>query len=366
MHVAIDARLFAYQPAGIGYYAKRLAEALAGLARPLRLSVLESRRQVGPVVEQRSVRVKRLWTPPHHRYEQLGLAVELLAESIDLLHSPDFIPPFYRRCRSVVTVHDLAFIRYPHLLTAESRRYYGQVERAVRSADAVVAVSRSTGDDLLRFFGIAARKIAVIPEAADPFFQPRPAGDRTPAPGLPSGAPYVLFVGTLEPRKNLPTLLKAFQRLRASGRSERLVLAGRPGWLAGDLAGLVQSLGLADAVHFTGPISIEDLRALYWHAGALALPSFHEGFGLPAVEAMACGTPVVASRAGALPEVVGDAGLLVDPADAIGLAEALGRVLEDRHLRDALRQRGFSQAGSFSWERTALETYDLYARVMAG
>lgn len=365
MRIGIDARLFAYQPAGIGYYTKRLVAALADLPDPLQLTVFESRRQVGPLLSHGRVRRRRLWTPPHHRWEQIGLALELFREPIDVLHSPDFIPPFYRRCRSVITIHDLAFVRYPNLLTPESLRYYRQVDRAIESADAIIAVSQCTKADLVELYGAPREKVVVIPEAADPFFRPRQEGEAVDVGVLPTRAPFILFVGTLEPRKNLPTLLRAFQRLQRCGRPEHLVLVGQQGWLVDDLTDLIQSLGVADVVHRVGPLSMADLRATYWQASVLAMPSIYEGFGLPIVEAMACGTPVVASRAGALPEIVGDAGLLVDPMDDAALADALARLLEDDRLRADLRARGFQRVTGFRWERTARETYALYQKVAA-
>jgi glycosyltransferase involved in cell wall biosynthesis len=242
-------------------------------------------------------------------------------------------------------------------------RYYRQVDRAIASADAVIAVSECTKADLVELYGAPREKVVVIPEAADPFFRPRQEGEAVNEGVLPTRAPFVLFVGTLEPRKNLPTLLRAFQRLRQHGRPEHLVLVGQQGWLVDDLADLVQSLGLADVVHRAGPLSMHDLRAVYWQARVLAMPSIYEGFGLPIVEAMACGTPVVASRAGALPEIVGDAGLLVDPLDDVGLADAIDRLLEDDRLRADLRARGFQRLANFRWDRTARETYALYRKV---
>jgi len=182
--------------------------------------------------------------------------------------------------------------------------------------------------------------------------------------GLP--ADFIIFVGTLEPRKNVPTLLQAFHRLRQRDHSIHLVIVGRKGWLYEDIFATLTELKLADAVHFLENVPNEDLARLYNAARCLALPSYYEGFGLPPLEAMACGTPIVVSARASLPEVVGDAGLLINPDSVEELSEALARILDDSELAAALRQRGLARAGEFSWARAAHETLAVYEKVLTG
>ena len=282
----------------------------------------------------------------------------------DLLHSPDFIPPFRRTCRSVITIHDLAFLRYPYLLTPESARYYGQVGRAVRSADPVIAVSEATRQDVLELLHADPGKVTVVYEAASPDCVPLPPIEveaNRARLGLPER--FVLFVGTLEPRKNLPVLLEAFARVWEEHRVP-LVVVGRKGWLYEEVFRTRDSLGLKDEVQFAGSVSGDQLLHYYNCADCLVLPSLYEGFGLPVLEAMACGTPVIVSNVSSLPEIVGDAGLLVEPTDVEGLAAAIGRLLASTELRDELGKKALARSAQFSWERAARETLDLYHRVL--
>ena len=369
--IGIDARLTYYQQAGISTYTRGLLAGMADLlADDEEIVVLLSRKDRGRPIEGRNYRIARLRTPPHHRLEQLGLALELPWLGLDVIHSPDFIPPLRRRCRAVITVHDLAFLLYPHLLTAESQRYYGQIDVAVKSADAIIAVSENTKKDLVEKVGARPEKVVVIPEAASEDYKPidsdvvrRQLERRF---GLVPG--FLLFVGTLEPRKNLPFLLEAYAALRArwqSSRNEvpRLVIAGRQGWLYDEVFKVVEQRGLAAHVMFLGAVSPEELVFLYNGARALVFPSLYEGFGLPLLEAMACGTPVIGANVSSIPEVAGDAALLFAPGDLDCLVGGLERLLLDNDLVMRLRDRGFARAGQFSWRHTAQETLALYRRL---
>ncbi len=367
MRIALDARLLHYRKAGISQYILRLLEGLDRLEPPEDLLILRSRRQVDADLPKTHFSSVPLWTPPHNRFEQFGLRVELSRLQLDLLHSPDFIPLFHRSFRSVITVHDLAFLLYPHLLTRESARYYGQIDQAVRSADHIIAVSETTKRDIIRLLGAPEERVTVIPEAVSPTY--RLLDDREPVAEvrrryqLPEQ--YAIFVGTIEPRKNLTTLMRAIRRLKDQHHTE-LVLAvvGQWGWLYDDVLRVHEELKLEEAVRFLGRVPDSDLVALYNGASVLAYPSHYEGFGLPPLEAMACGTPVIVSNTSALPEVVGDAGLLVSPEDDEGLAVALLRVLSDPELRDALVRRGLQRASSFSVGGMAEKTLALYRSVL--
>lgn len=370
MRIGIDARIIYYTKAGIGQYTINLTRALAQLASDAEFILLQHRKDPVPFVSQDSVSRFGVLTPSHHRLEQMMLALELPLRrlDIDLLHSPDFIPPLHvNNFKSVITVHDLAFLVWPHFLTADGARYYGQIDQAVRRADHIIAVSHSTKNDLVRLVGVPAESITVVHEAANPVYQPvDPAQARDYLRGkFPLPDAFILFVSTIEPRKNIGTLLKAYQWLRHHYKVDvGLVLAGAIGWLSDRVFEEVDELDLREHVTFLGRVETEDLLYLYNCARCLAHPALYEGFGLTPLEAMACGTPVVVSNVSSLPEVVGDAALLVDPKSEEDLAVALHRLVTDEQLRLALREKGLARAGTFSWQRAARETLDVYRQVL--
>jgi glycosyltransferase involved in cell wall biosynthesis len=369
MQIGIDARLVYYRRAGIGQYILRLAEALAETDQENEFILLQSRKHKQALVEQPNFKRVSLWTPSHHRLEQWTLPLEISPLGLDVLHSPDFIPPFRRDCKSVITVHDLAFLFYPHILTKESARYYGQIDHAVRNTDHIIAVSKSTRRDIIHHLGVPETRITVIYEAANPIYRPlndeRLLHQVREKYHLPDD--FILFVSTIEPRKNVPTLLRAYRQLLDSyKRSEALVLAGERGWLFEEVFAVVEYLGLESNTLFLGRVPVGDLLYLYNAARLLVHPAVYEGFGLSPLEAMACGTPVVVSNVSSLPEVVGDAALLVDPDDVSGLTVALWRLLTDEDLRVNMREKGLKRAAFFSWEKAARETLAVYLRVGEG
>jgi glycosyltransferase involved in cell wall biosynthesis len=363
MRVGIDARLVYYSQAGIGQYILHLVNGLAKVDQGNEYVLLQSRKDETTILEQPNFRRVSLWTPSHHRLERYAMNVELVRHGLDVLHSPDFIPPHRPSCKSVITVHDLAFLLYPHFLTKESARYYGHIDQAVRWTDQIIAVSESTKRDTMQHLGVPEDKITVVYEAANPVFRQI---DRDKAQAYVRerhgvDGPFVLFVSTIEPRKNVPTLLRAMWQLQECYKEDvRLILAGGKGWLFEDAFALVDELKMDGRVHFAGRVSSEDLLHLYNAAEMLAHPAFYEGFGLPPLEAMACGLPVIVSNVASLPEVVGDAGLLVDPHDVDELTVGMWRVLNDSELRQDMQVKGLRQAGRFSWERAARETLAIY------
>jgi glycosyltransferase involved in cell wall biosynthesis len=368
MRIGIDARLVYYSRAGIGQYILQLTNALASNCDREEFFLLQSRKDGTMITNHPHFNRVSLWTPSHHRLEQLALRFEINRLGLDLLHSPDFIPPMHRNCRSVITIHDLAFLLYPHFLTRESARYYGQIDQAVGSTDHIIAVSHSTKQDIIRLLGVSERKITVIHEAANEIYRPidEQTARRFVAENYGIDCDYILFVSTVEPRKNLPTLLQAYRKLRDGyKREEKLVLAGQRGWLAEQVFATVEELELSDDVHFLGRVSSESLLHLYNAARLLVHPSFYEGFGLPPLEAMTCGTPVVASKVSSLPEVVGDAAVLIDPNDVDELTVAIHRLLTDKGYYDCMAAKGFKRAAKFSWQRAAKETLAVYHRVGA-
>jgi glycosyltransferase involved in cell wall biosynthesis len=320
--------------------------------------------------EWRVMPFPRLWT-------HLRLSWEMLVDPPDLLFVPSHVLPLLHPRRSAVTVHDLGFLYHPEAHTLSQNLYLRWSTRHnARAATRVLADSQATRRDLVYHYSIPDSKIAVV----------YPGRDETLAPvtdlallsavraryGL--AGPYLLYVGTLHPRKNLVRLVEAFGSLlrssadgpRAPTAGLQLVLAGKKGWLYDDILDQVRKLGLSDRVVLTGYVPDADLPALLSGALAFVFPSLYEGFGLPLLEAMACGTPVICSNASSLPEVAGDAALLVDPTDTEALAEALAHLLADEGLRRALVERGFRQMQRFSWRRCAEETLHVLEEVGRG
>jgi glycosyltransferase involved in cell wall biosynthesis len=363
-HVAIDARLVYYRrESGIGQYIVHLAYLLPRVDAGRAYTILQSRKDRIDLPDAPNARRLNLWTPSHHRFEQFALPIELSCARFDLLHSPDFIPPFRGQYRRMITVHDLTFLRYPQYLTPESRRYYNdQITHAVSIADHILADSHATKTDLIDLLGVPPAQITVVWLAHDERFRPkaaqftRPRLDRLGVRGT-----YLLFVGTFEPRKNVAGLLNAYRiLLDRAGSVLQLVIAGRRGWLFDETVAQVEHLGLRERVVFLDAASDDDLLALYNGAATLILPSHYEGFGLPVLEAMACGTPVVISDRGSLPEIAGSAALVVDPDDPDALAASIERILRDPDLAAQLRQKSLARAAEFTWERCARETLAAY------
>jgi glycosyltransferase involved in cell wall biosynthesis len=373
-----------YRRAGIGQYAINLLRAMSRLAEvgpESRIGVLQMRADTEPIVADRRFRRVGMLTPPHNRFEQPALGVELLRIELgmrpELIHCPDFVPPRFRSMPTVVNVQDLAFLKFPDttLLTEESKRYYGQVPWASHNAEALIALSTSARDDLVELLHVNPNKIAVIPAAAGEQFRPpaefhEAAIAASRAHGLPTleEGGYILFVSTIEPRKNLTALLEAYSLLRDRGRVAplpALAVAGSEGWLFEQTYQRIEELGLKDNVRLLGGVSDPQLTKLYQGARAFAMPSLYEGFGLPALEALACGVPVLASYAGSLPEVVGDAGILLDPYDVDAWAAQLERVLLSEEEAQKLREAGPRQAARFSWEQAARRTWELYGKLIA-
>lgn len=367
MRIGIDARLVYYSRAGIGQYILNLAGWLAQIDGANEYVLLQSRKDSTTIVERANFRRVSLWTPSHHRFEQHALPAEIAHLGLDLLHSPDFIPPFRANCRTVITVHDLAFLLYPQFLTRESARYYGQIDQAVRQADHIIADSESTRRDILRMLGTPPDKVSVVYLAANPLYRPIPLAQarQRVAEKFGLSGDFILSVGTIEPRKNLPTLLRAYRQLLDAYKLDvGLALAGGEGWLYAEIPSLVRRLRLTGRARFLGRVPDEDLLHLYNAAGMVAHPALYEGFGLPPLEAMACGTPVVVSNASSLPEVVGGAGLLIEPEGVDAWAAALWRVFCDDDLRDELSQKALARSRRFSWERAARHTLRIYEQVV--
>ncbi len=369
--IGIDARLIAYREGGIAEYTRRLIEALAVLDHDQLYDILQGRRAPRTDPPAPNFRYVRMLTPAHHRLERLALGIETAQLRLSLLHCPDFIPPHRLPVigarHTVITIHDLNFLHYSAFQTPDAFRYYnGQIRAAVKQADHILTVSQAAKVDICAMLAVAPERITVSPNGVDLAFRrlpPEAIAVVRARLGLPTT--YILFVGTFEPRKNIPGLLKAYAILRARVSDlPPLVLAGRRGWLFEPIFAEVATLGLTDRVIWLENVASADLPAVYNGASLLVLPSFYEGFGLPPLEAMACGVPVVVSDRSALPEVVGEAGYLIDPDDPESLADGVYCVLTDSVRREQMRRNGLARARDFSWERTARITLAVYHQVL--
>jgi glycosyltransferase involved in cell wall biosynthesis len=363
MRIGIDARLNYYRPGGIAEYTRHVIQELAALDQTTHYGVIHHHRDRKTLTPGPNFRRINTYTPCHHHLERWTLSVELARHCFDVLHSPDMIPPQRGGRRGVITVHDLHFMHYPQFMTAESLRHYrDQVAWAVHAADHILVSSHATRDDLGNLLAVPAAKMTVHLLGVDRAFAP--LAEDAVAPhrqrlGLPMS--YILFVGTFEPRKNISGLLEAYYLLRQdSSGMPPLVIVGRRGWLYDGIFAKIETLDLADHVIWLEDAPESDMPAIYNGAEVVVLPSYYEGFGLTALEAMACGTPVVATNRSSLPEVVGDAGLLIDPYDPADIAAAIRRILEDGALRDQLRSAGPARAATFTWRRTAEIVLQVY------
>lgn len=367
--IGIDARLVYYHKGGISRYIAHLIAELAAIDPDDSYLILHSRKDQDTLATAPNQRRVSCWTPSHHRLERLALAVELAPLRLDLLHSPDFIPPLGGPWKSVITIHDLSFLHFPETKDAASRRYYnGQIDAAVARADAILADSEATRQDVIGMLSVPPEKVTTVWAGIDARFAPAPPQEIArvrAAHSLPEE--YILFVGTVEPRKNLQGLMRAYGTLRADlSDAPPLVIAGRRGWLNDPIHALPAELGIADRVCWVEDIPDGDLPALYSGANVLCLPSLYEGFGFPVLESMACGTPVVTSGRGSLSEVAGDAAILIDPDEVAGIGDGLRRALTDTALRADLRRRGFAQVRKFTWAEAARRALGVYRQVLGG
>lgn len=366
MRVGIDSRLAYYRMGGISQYTLHLIQALADLPGSEEYVIFRSRKDSRDFLPSGNDRFSSVsaWTPCHHRLERWTLMLELLPHRLDVHHSPDFIPPNGGASRRIITVHDLTFLYYPEFLTTDSRRYYAdQIRWAVSAADHISADSEATKQDLIEMLRVPAEKITTIYLAAGSqhtaVYSPESIAATLAEFNLPQGC--ILAVGTLEPRKNYETLLHAYYQWRLNRHGDLpLVIVGGRGWLYDEFFETIRKLGLNENVFFMEGVSDIQLAHFYRAAGVLAVPSYYEGFGLPALEAMHAGCPVIASDRGSLIEVVGKAALKINPDDVEAWADALDRVLSDASLASRLVNEGYLQAQKFTWAKTAQATLGLY------
>lgn len=371
MRVAIDGRYIQDHFPGIGRYTFNLVRALAAQGEGGDWLVItnprltNTRYDLSTLAAHPAVRLVPCDIPTFSVGEQTALPRLAARVGAALLHSPYYVKPYRLPLPSVLTYYDVIGLIYPNALpSARARVLFRVLSRlALASADRVILLSRSSQRDVMRYFSVAEAKTAVVYPAADPQFCPQP--DSAVARvrrryGLDS--PYVLHVGINKPHKNVETLVEAWARARPRAT---LVFAGPDDPRYPQARQRVAALGLGDRVRFFGDVPEADLPALYAGAAVFAFPSLYEGFGLPVLEAMACGAPVVSSDAASLPEVVGDAGPLLSPTDVEAWAETLARLLTNPTTLDAMRARSLARAAEFSWDRAACETAAVYREVIS-
>jgi glycosyltransferase involved in cell wall biosynthesis len=368
MRIAINTLLLKRKPHGVGNYIKNLVWSLGRLDSANEYLLLGSRENLCHFAAL-PTNFEIHFAPSHPvqriLWEQTVLPLKLLRNKIDLYHGPAFVVPFAKTCPRVVTIHDASFRLTPECHSHQRRIYYRAIVPAImKASDGIITVSKSAKSDLLDVAAVPPGKVSVIPLGVDPQFQPVAAPHLLERIRRKYGLPrdFILFVGMIEPRKNLETLVDAYLADSLSARFD-LVLAGSLGWGYSHLLRKIAASGAPDRIRLPGYIEAGDLAALYSAAAVFAYPSFYEGFGLPVLEAMACGTPVVTSSVSSLPEVAGTAALLADPHDSGALASALHSILSNANLRADLSRRGLDRAKSFTWTRTAEKTLALYRRI---
>ena len=377
MHIGIDYTAAVRQRAGIGRYTRNLIRAVAEEDAENRYTLFVAGGWgqgdgLGDWPDNFGVRAvpfsDRLLNILWQRL-RIPFPIQLVTGRLDLFHSPDFVLPFVGRTPALLTVHDLSFLRVPQYFVPGFRDYLERaVSRGVSRAQHILADSKSTLSDLVELMGVPRDKISVVYPGVERRFTRiedtqvlARVSDRYSLPQR-----FVLGLSTLQPRKNFEGLIEAFRFLLA-GTSERqetadlhLVICGGLGWMWEELEGRVAQHGLGDRIHFAGFVHDEDLPALYSLASVFAFPSWYEGFGLPVLEAMACGTPVVAANNSSLPEVVGKAGLMVDAANPEELAGAIQRILVDQNLRGNLTTAGKARAARYTWRQAAASLLSIY------
>lgn len=370
MRIGIDATAMPPQRVGAGNYILNLVKFLAEadqndyiiFAKHQDVALFQAMHNHRSIVPSASAsRVGRiLW-------EQVILPMEIRRWRIDVFHSPHYTMPIIAKCKSVVTFHDMTFFLYPHMHQAYKRLFFKlAIQLSARRANAIIADSESSRQDVINILNVDPHRVFTVPLGVAPHFRPidQPAALARIRQKYRLPEQMILYVGVLEPRKNLPTLIRAFKSLVERGSAYKLVIAGRKGWMYDGLFRTINKLDLVNRVIFTGYVPEEELPLIYHAADLVVYPSVYEGFGLPVLEAMACGVPVITSNVSSMPEIVGNAGILVNPYRPEELAEAMYQILENADRRQHYAQQGLARAKDFSWARTARETLAVYQYAM--
>jgi glycosyltransferase involved in cell wall biosynthesis len=372
--ITIDVTPVMHRPSGMGLYVLNLVQGLTQLAVAenweLQLSYQPRlgqwlRSDLTPPSELQGRSDLRVFPLPV-RLSNIGLrypiaflpGIERWFGQPDLFHGTNYSVFPFRHSQRVMTLYDLTFMRYPQFTHRVVKTYTKQVQRCLHWTDAVITISESSKRDIVEFLGVPADRVFVTPLASR---------YTAPQPGIanPWSKPYLLFVSTIEPRKNVVGLIQAFNQLKATAGVEHdLILIGQKGWLYESVFEAIDRSPYRDCIHHLNYLPDAQVMAFYQHADVFVYPSHYEGFGLPVLEAMLLGAPVITSRTSSLPEVAGTAAMLIDPNDSEELAVAMQQVIEDRSLRTQLRDRGYQQATQFSWLNTAKQTVSAYRTLL--
>jgi glycosyltransferase involved in cell wall biosynthesis len=370
LRIAIDARKL--RDYGIGTYIRNLVRHLSRIDSQTEY-VLFCRGADCAITEELGENFRAVPEParPYSAREQLRIPMDLRREGVDLFHAPHYVLPPLTPCKSVVTIHDCIHLRFPQYLPNRLAYAYARSSLwfATHRSNRVLTVSEASKRDILRYFHVPERKINVIYNAIDERFGEPPAPEEIERvrDRYQLNAPYVLYAGNIKPHKNLERLIEAFHMLRRGDLEHvKMLIIGDEISKYATLRRAVHRYKLHKHVRFFGFVPDKTLAVFYRLARAFVFPSLYEGFGLPPLEAMASGTPVITSNLSSLPEVVGDAALLIDPYDASAIADAMRRVLLDSDLRENLRQRGLQRVSEFSWERSVRRVREIYEEVLAG
>ena len=382
MQIGINAHLLSfggnYRQAGLSRYIYELAMRAPGLMPGDRFAAFVGNEQLPRSVLREAPanlvfsksRFPTAKAPVRIAWEQLVLPAAALRARLKLLHCPVNVVPLLCPCPSVITIHDLIFLRYPENFKPAKRRYLtAMTTLSARGAAHVIAVSEATRQDVIELLGVPPGKVTTVHNGVGEQFRPLSEEARaTFAQEKGVQGRVVFYVGTLEPRKNLVTLLRAFSALveEPDFSDVKLVIGGSKGWYYEEIFATAEALGLTGSgrVRFLGRVPDEELPLWYNIAAVFAYPSIYEGFGLPALEAMSCGTPVVTSDTSCFPEVVGDAGMMVPPGEKGAWTAALRTLLSEPERAAALGLRGLARAAGFSWDKAAAETVEVYRRVL--
>jgi glycosyltransferase involved in cell wall biosynthesis len=374
MKVAIDVRTVLSNRSGVGNYVLHLIQNLKKVDTESIYYFLSLKKNL-PFLGALAPEVNPLLTVFSHESHPLGdfwehfvLPLRLMKRGIDIFHGPASLIPFRKdHYRIVVTIHDLVAFLFPETIPLKYGAYMRYLLRqAVKRADKIISVSHHTRLDLIEILKVASGKIEVIHEAPSPIFRPYEQKEVKTFLKERYGIQkkYIYHLGNIEPRKNLIVLLEAFTRVcRELGPEYQLVVSGQKGWLIRSLSRFLKDYPNRDQVLFTGYVPVEELPFFMNGADLFIFPSLYEGFGLPVLEAMSCGTPVISSNRSSIPEIVGSAGILIDPTDTRELAESIVFLLKNKEERNRLSQLGIEQAAKFSWEKVARKTLEVYRSV---
>lgn len=373
--IAIDYTPAYEQGGGIGRYVRELVASLATIddktTYKLFVAGVDQLPDIpGENFEWAATSISPKWFARFWHRLRIPFPVDFFTEKIDLFHATDFVlPPTLPSTKTILTVHDLSFIRVPDAASPRLRTYLNQVvPRSVHKADHILADSQATKDDIIEFYDTPPDKITVLLSGVDSIFVPNINAHHatTVRDKYQIGTtPFIFTIGTVQPRKNYSRLIRALAVLHEKNHDIQLVIAGGKGWLEDKMYKTIEETGLSNYVKLIGFADEADLPTLYSEAICLAFPSLYEGFGLPVLESMACGTPVITSNVSSLPEVAGNDALLVDPYDVKQLVNALERILTDTELRQKLIESGLQRVKSFTWKRSAQQLSSIYQKILS-